>query len=162
MFDDEGLDQRFMLEALREARQATLADEVPVGAVVVYQGQVVARAHNQVETLKDATAHAEMIALTQAMGFLKSKWLQGCTLYVTLEPCRMCAGALVLSRLDRVVFGTTDPKTGACGSVVEWLACPGLNHQPTVTGGVMADQCGELLSTFFSSRRVNERNKRFD
>lgn len=148
-----------MLEALREARGAAKAGEVPVGAVVVHQGRVIARAHNQVETLRDATAHAEMIALTQAMGFLQSKWLNGCVLYVTLEPCGMCAGALVLSRIDRLVFGAADPKTGACGSVLNLVEEPRLNHRLPVTGGVLAAECGALLSGFFADKRAQAREK---
>lgn len=157
--DNLTLDQPFMLEALREARGAAKAGEVPVGAVVVHQGRVIARAHNQVETLRDATAHAEMIALTQAMGFLQSKWLNGCVLYVTLEPCGMCAGALVLSRIDRLVFGAADPKTGACGSVLNLVEEPRLNHRLPVTGGVLAAECGALLSGFFADKRAQAREK---
>lgn len=151
--DLEGRDSFFMTEALKLARRAEQADEVPVGAVVVFENQIIARAHNQVETLKDPTAHAEMIALTQATSYLKSKWLNQCSLYVTLEPCSMCAGALVLSRIKRVVFGAIDSKTGACGSVVQLLDGKVLNHRVEVIGGVLADQCGEMLSSFFMAKR---------
>src|SRR5712691_5349530 len=107
----------FMREALRQAKKAFEADEVPIGAVIVHENRIIAKAHNQVETLKDPTAHAEMIALTQATSYLSSKWLQDCTMYVTIEPCSMCAGALVLARMKRLCFGASDEKTGACGSI---------------------------------------------
>jgi tRNA(adenine34) deaminase len=157
--EDLTIDQPFMLEALREARGAAEDQEVPVGAVVVRQGRVIARARNQVEILRDATAHAEMIALTQAMGFLRSKWLNGCVLYVTLEPCGMCAGALVLSRIDRLVFGAADPKAGACGSVLNLAGDQRLNHRLPVTGGVLAAECGALLSGFFAGKRARARQE---
>ena len=128
-------------------------DEVPVGAVIVNEGRLVARAHNQVEQLKDPTAHAEMIAVTQAAGTLGVKWLHGCSLFVTVEPCSMCAGALVLARIDRVVFGAFDPKTGACGSLYNLSRDFPHNHQPEITGGVMEDECGLLMSRFFQIKR---------
>jgi tRNA(adenine34) deaminase len=142
-----------MNEALKEARKAFARDEVPVGAVIVRGREVIARAHNQVELLKDPTAHAEMIALTQATNFLGSKWLQDCTLYVTIEPCSMCAGALVLARLKKVFFGAKDPKTGACGSVINIVEHQKLNHHLEVEGGVLEDECGALLSEFFKKKR---------
>ncbi|MCX5711621.1 MAG: nucleoside deaminase, partial [Candidatus Omnitrophica bacterium] len=111
------IDEMFMFEALKEARIAQEQDEVPVGVVVVHKGKIISRGHNQVETLKDPTAHAEMIALTSAANFLGSKWLLGASIYVTIEPCSMCAGALVLSRIKNLIYGASDPKTGACGSV---------------------------------------------
>src|ERR1700684_2191641 len=111
-------DEIFMKEALRQAQKAAQEDEVPVGAVIVFNKKIIARSHNQIELLKDPTAHAEMIAITQATNYLSSKWLQECSLYVTIEPCSMCAGALVLARIARVCFGAQDPKTGACGSVI--------------------------------------------
>ncbi|MBL8012544.1 MAG: nucleoside deaminase, partial [Candidatus Omnitrophica bacterium] len=111
------MDELYMREALRQGTLAAQSDEVPVGAVIVFGNKIIAKAHNQVELLKDPTAHAEMIAITQAANFLQLKWLQGCVMYVTIEPCSMCAGALILSRIDRVVFGAHDEKTGACGSV---------------------------------------------
>lgn len=148
------LDEVFMQEALRQAKKAFEADEVPIGAVIVHENKIIARSHNQVETLKDPTAHAEMIAITQATNHLGSKWLQECSLYVTLEPCSMCAGALVLARLGRVVFGAEEPKTGACGSVINLAQHPKLNHQLDVTGGILAVECGSILSEFFLKKRV--------
>ena len=139
--------------ALREAARALEQKEVPVGAVMVAAGSVIARSHNQVRTLRDPTAHAEMLAITQASAALENERLRTVTLYVSLEPCAMCAGALVLSRLDRVVFGARDQKTGACGSVFDILADPRLNHRPAVTAGVGADAAGLLLTEFFGSRR---------
>jgi tRNA(adenine34) deaminase len=150
---DHIYDEAMMREALKLARRAAEADEVPVGALIVHGREVIARAHNQVETLKDPTAHAEMIAITQATNYLSSKWLQDCVLYVTIEPCSMCAGALVLSRIGKVVFGAPDVKTGACGSVINILDHKALNHQVVVQGGVLADQCGELMSEFFKKKR---------
>lgn len=145
--------ETMMREAIKLAKRASSADEVPVGAVIVHGRDIIARAHNQVETLKDPTAHAEMIAITQATNFLGAKWLQDCTLYVTIEPCSMCAGALVLSRISKVFFGAADPKTGACGSVVNILRHKLLNHQVDVKGGLLADECGELVSEFFRKKR---------
>jgi len=142
-----------MREAVKLAKRAGQDDEVPVGAVIVKGEQIIARAHNQVERLTDPTAHAEMIALTQATNTLKEKWLYDCTLYVTLEPCSMCAGALVLARIGRVCFGAFDPKAGACGSVLNLAAHEKLNHQIAVEGGILADQCGLLLSEFFQKKR---------
>jgi len=142
-----------MQEALRQARKAYEADEVPVGAVIVREGKVIARAFNQVETLKDATAHAEMIALTQAEAAVGDWRLNGCTLYVTKEPCPMCAGAIVHTRLDRVVFGLPDPKGGAAGSAMNLLDHPGLNHHCEATAGVLLDACKNLIQSFFQEKR---------
>ncbi len=150
-------DEEFMTEALRQAREARDRDEVPIGAVIVREGQVIARAFNQVEMLYDPTAHAEMIAITQAAAAMKTKWLYDCCLYVTVEPCAMCAGALVLARIGRICFGAADPKAGACGSVVDIARHRGLNHQCSVAGGVMAEECGGLLSAFFSGKRAQGR-----
>ena len=147
------IDEMFMHEALRQAKKAYEADEVPIGAVIVHQNKIIARAHNQVETLKDPTAHAEMIAITQATSALSAKWLQECTLYVTLEPCSMCAGALVLARLGRLCFGAEEPKTGACGSVMDIVRHQKLNHRVDVLGGVLAGECGTLVSDFFEKKR---------
>ena len=147
-------DQRFMLEALKEAQVADAADEVPVGAVVVRQGRVIGRGHNQRQRLADPTAHAEMIAITAAAGFLSDWRLSGCTLYVTLEPCAMCAGAIVLARLDRLVFGTDDPKTGACGSLYTITDDPRSNHQVALTKGVREDECALILREFFQRQRA--------
>jgi tRNA(adenine34) deaminase len=146
-------DEIFMREAIRQAKMAAQEDEVPVGAVVVYEQKIIARAHNQIELLKDPTAHAEMIAITQATNFLSSKWLQQCSLYVTLEPCSMCAGALVLARMSRVCYGTEDPKTGACGSVINIANHEVLNHRLEVTGGVLSAECAALISEFFQKKR---------
>ena len=148
------LDKRFMNEALKMAYQAFELDEVPVGAVIVHQGTIIAKAHNQVETLKDPTAHAEMIAVTQAANALKSKWLHECSIYVTIEPCSMCAGALVLARIRKVIFAAKDPKTGACGSVVDLARHPKLNHRMDVKGGVMAKEAALLISEFFERKRA--------
>jgi tRNA(adenine34) deaminase len=144
---------RFMRQALDEARQAEAEGEVPVGAVIVCNGQIIARAHNQREQLLDPTAHAEMIAITQAAEFLKTWRLTECHLYVTLEPCPMCAGAIVQARMASVVYGITDPKAGACNSLYEITSDPRLNHRSIVLGGVMADECLTLLSGFFAKRR---------
>lgn len=139
--------------ALKEALTASEEDEVPVGAVIVHKGQMIAKAHNQIEALKDPTAHAEMIAITQAANYLKSKWLLGATIYVTIEPCAMCAGALVLSRIKNIVFGAKDPKTGACGSVFDIARHKKLNHRIKVSGGVMEEDCSLLLKEFFKKKR---------
>ncbi len=143
-----------MREALKEARKAAAADEVPVGAVIVYGRQVIARAHDQVELLKDPTAHAEMIAITQASNFIGSKWLQDCVLYVTIEPCSMCAGALVLSRLKKIFFGARSPKTGACGSVLDIPGNKKLNHEVEVDSGILADECAAVMKEFFRKKRI--------
>ncbi len=142
-----------MREALKLARRAADADEVPVGAVIVHGRDIIARAYNQVEMLKDPTAHAEMIAITQATNHLGSKWLHECVMYVTIEPCSMCSGALVLARIEKVFFGAADPKTGACGSVIDILRNKDLNHQVDVAGGLLKDECGALMSEFFKKKR---------
>lgn len=149
----QNFDEIFMKEAFKEAQRAGEADEVPVGAVIAHKNQIIAKAHNQVELLKDPTAHAEMIAITQAANALSVKWLDGCTLYVTLEPCAMCAGAIVLARLDRICFGTKDPKTGACGSVMDILRHPQLNHHPEISKGIFAEDCSSLLTEYFQKKR---------
>lgn len=138
--------------ALREAEKALEENEVPVGAVVVHGGHIIARAHNQKEKLKDPTAHAEMIALTQAAASLENWRLEGCTLYVTKEPCAMCAGAVVQARVENLVFGARDEKAGACGSVVNLVEEPRFNHKVKVTEGVLAEECGRLLKEFFKER----------
>ena len=142
-----------MREALRLAQAALADDEVPVGCVIVHEGRAVGSAHNQREMLHDPTAHAEMIAITQAAEALDSWRLGGCTLYVTLEPCAMCAGGMVLARIDRLVYGAADPKAGAVESVFRLLDEPRLNHHVRATGGVMAEACGAVLSEFFRARR---------
>lgn len=143
----------YMREALRQAELARVADEVPVGALVVRDGEIVGAAHNQREQLADPTAHAEMIAITQAASTLGTWRLTGCTLYVTLEPCPMCAGAIVLARLDHVVYGATDPKGGAAESLYQLLNDPRLNHQAEVTAGILAPACGAVLKEFFQRKR---------
>lgn len=145
--------QLYMSEAFKEAQKAFEEDEVPVGAVVVHQGRVIARGHNQVERLKDPTAHAEMLALTSAANYLDCKWLNEASLYVTIEPCSMCAGALVLARIKEVIFGACDPKTGACGSVVNIVNHKKLNHRIKVSSGVLKDECSSLLKEFFKKKR---------
>jgi tRNA(adenine34) deaminase len=146
-------DEYFMRLALREADRALAHDDVPVGAVVVLDGEVIGVGHNERELREDPTAHAETLAIREAARALGSWRLLGTTLYVTLEPCAMCAGAVVLGRIPRVVYGTDDPKAGAAGSVLDVLAEPRLNHRPVVVGGVLADEAAELLRTFFRSRR---------
>src|SRR5215831_15952804 len=146
-------DEYFMREALRQAQKAYDADEVPVGAVVVREDKIIARAYNQVELLKDATAHAEMLALTQAEAAVGDWRLTDCDLYVTKEPCAMCAGALVHTRIRRVVFGCTDPVAGAAGSVINLLAMPTLNHRCDITSGVLENDCARVLRDFFRQRR---------
>ena len=141
-----------MRKALLQAGYALEEDEVPVGAVIVYKDRIIAQAHNQIETLKDPTAHAEMIAITQAASYLKSKWLKGCTLYVTIEPCLMCAGALVLSRIDKVIFGAADPKTGAFGSKID-INTLKLNHKLKVKMGVLEKECSRIIKDFFKRKR---------
>ncbi|MBD3427178.1 MAG: tRNA-specific adenosine deaminase [Candidatus Omnitrophica bacterium] len=143
----------YMKQALTEAYKAFDEDEVPVGCVIVYQGEIIGRAHNQIKMLKDPTAHAEMIAITQAAAHLRNERLNGCVLYVTIEPCSMCVGALILGRFKSVVYGASDSKTGACGSAVD-LTKPGLfNHTLEVTGGIMEPECRTVIQEFFLAKR---------
>jgi len=146
-------DERLMRFALDEARRCLEHDDVPIGAVVSRDGEILAAAGNRREVARDPTAHAEILVLREAATAVGSWRLEGCTLTVTLEPCAMCAGALVLSRLDRVVFGAADPKAGFAGSLGNLLQDPRLNHAVAVTDGVLAEECGELLRTFFRERR---------
>jgi tRNA(adenine34) deaminase len=146
-------DDYFMRLALREAERALEHDDVPIGAVLVRNGELVAGAHNERELRQDPTAHAEIIALREAARLAGSWRLLDVVLYVTLEPCAMCAGAVVLARLPRVVYGASDPKAGACGSVLDVLGESRLNHRPEVAGGLLGEECGGLLSEFFASRR---------
>ena len=146
-------DAHFMGEALRQAAKAYEAEEVPVGAVVVREGRIIARAFNQVELLKDATAHAEMLAITQAEGAVGDWRLNDCTLYITKEPCPMCAGAIVHVRFGRVVFGASDAKGGAAGGALNLLQFPGLNHRCEITSGVRGEECAALLKSFFAAKR---------
>ena len=154
---DLASDEYFMGQALREARKAYTAEEVPIGAVVVREGRVIARAWNQVETLRDATAHAEMLALTAAQNAMEDWRLEGCTLYVTKEPCPMCAGAIIHCRPARVVFGCPDLKAGAAGGWINLLeATPPLNHRCDAIGGVLEDDCVSLLQSFFREARAKK------
>jgi tRNA(adenine34) deaminase len=146
-------DESFMLEALREAALGAKEGEVPVGAVVVEDGEIIARAHNRIESDKRSSAHAEMLAIEEAEKALGAKWLTGCTMYVTLEPCSMCAGALVLSRIDRLVIGADDPKTGACGSLRNIAEDERLNHRIEIKRGVLREECSTALKEFFRERR---------
>ena len=142
-----------MQEALKEAQRALSEDEVPVGAVIVSDGKIIGRGHNQIERLKDPTAHAEMIALTSAANFLNTKWLNHASLYVTIEPCSMCAGALVLARIKNIYFGAHDPKTGACGSILNIVNHKKLNHRIKVKSGILQEESAALLKEFFSRKR---------
>ena len=146
-------DEYYMRLALREAERATAHEDVPIGAIVVRDGELLAATHNERELREDPTAHAEVLALREAARALGSWRLLDTVVYVTLEPCAMCAGALVLARVARVVYGASDPKAGACGSVLDVLGEPALNHRPQLAGGLLEPQCAELLRSFFSSRR---------
>ena len=152
-------DKEFMRIAIEAAKIAEENDDVPIGAVIVYQNQIIGKAYNQREQLKDPTAHAEIIALTQAAAFLESWRLNDCTIYVTLEPCPMCAGALVLARMKRLVYGCDDPKTGAVKSLYNIVQDQRLNHRLEVTSGVLAAECSELLQEFFQKRRIENKNQ---
>lgn len=143
----------WMAEAFKEAEKAYNKKEVPLGAVVVFENRIIGRGHNQVETLKDPTAHAEIIAITSAAEYLSSKVLLGCSMYVTLEPCSMCAGAIVLSKMDNLFFGSFDNKSGACGSVLNVTNNKSLNHQLNVTGGILDKKCSAILREFFEVKR---------
>jgi tRNA(adenine34) deaminase len=147
-------DEDFMREALREAQRALAEDEVPIGAIIVKDGEILARAHNLREKLNDPTAHSELIAIRLAAAKLNGWRLLDTTVYVTLEPCPMCAGAIVLARVKRLVFGATDPKAGAAGTLMNLLGDVRLNHQVEVTGGVLAEESRKLLRTFFLHRRT--------
>jgi tRNA(adenine34) deaminase len=151
-------DDHFMREALRQARKAARQDEVPIGAVIVHQGNIIARAWNQVETLKDATAHAEMLALTQAESAMGDWRLNECDLYVTKEPCPMCAGAIVHCRIRRVIFGCPDIKGGAAGGFWNLLQAPNLNHSCEITPSVLGDECVQVLKEFFTEARKRKQD----
>src|SRR3954453_13708739 len=157
--------EEFMRHALREAEAALAEDEVPIGAIIVYDDpasdspRIIAAAHNQREQLRDPTAHAEMIAITQAAQALSNWRLEHCTLYVTLEPCPMCAGAIVLARMPRVVYGAADPKAGAAKSLFHLLDDSRLNHRAEIAGGVLAAPCGEILSRFFKQKRLDNESR---
>ena len=151
-------DERYMQMALEQARIAEENGDVPIGAVIVHENRIIGKAYNQREQLQDPTAHAEIIALTQAAAALENWHLNGCAIYITLEPCPMCAGALVLARMDRLVYGCDDPKTGACKSLYNIVQDERLNHRLEVTSGVLAEQCGQLLQEFFAKRREENKN----
>jgi len=151
-------DERFMRMAIDAAEIAGENGDVPIGAVIVHKDRIIAKAYNQREQLQDPTAHAEIIALTQAAAALQNWHLNGCTMYVTLEPCPMCAGALVLARMDRLVYGCDDPKTGACKSLYNIVTDERLNHRLEVTSGVLQEQCRQQLQEFFAKRRIENEN----
>lgn len=152
------VDESFMREAIAEAKRAAEEGEVPIGCVVVHEGAIIARAHNRREGWLDPTAHAEIIALREAARKLGRWRLTGTTLYVTVEPCAMCTGAVVLARVDRLVYGCPDPKAGACGSVFNIVREPQLNHQIEVVGRVLAEDCSQVLKEFFGNRRGTDRD----
>jgi len=145
--------KKFMQEALKEAGRAFDLEEVPVGAVIVYKGRIIGRAHNQIKLLKDPTAHAEMIAITQAASFLRNERLKDCDMYATIESCSMCAGALVLSRIRTLYFAAADPKTGAAGSVFNILNNKKLNHRVRIKSGILKDDSSALIKEFFKRKR---------
>lgn len=149
----KNLDEKFMLEAIKEAEKSALLDEVPVGAVIVKDGKIIARGHNLREKTNDPTSHAEIVAIRKACRKLNSWRLVGCTIYVTVEPCTMCAGTLLWNRIDRIVFGAKDPKGGAICSVFSIYESDKINHHPEITGGVLEDRCGALMSNFFKKKR---------
>lgn len=149
-------DRSYMEEALREAAEAAAIGEVPVGAVVVKDGEIIARAHNMVETHGRSSGHAEMLAIEAAEEAVGGKWLAGCTLYVTLEPCSMCAGAMVLARIDRLVIGAMDPKNGACGSIFNVANNERLNHRIQVESGILEEECAKILKDFFREMRISK------
>lgn len=151
-------DEDFMRLALREAEKAYELKEVPIGAVVVHNNKVIGKGHNQIEMLQDPTAHAEMIAITAATAHLGSRRLLECTLYVSIEPCPMCAGAIVLARIPRIVFGALDPKAGACGSLYNIAHDTRLNHRCTVESGVLREDCAGIIRAFFAERRREKSN----
>ncbi len=151
-------DERWMQVALQEAEAAAQKGEVPVGAVVVHNGQLIAKSHNLRELNKDPLAHAELLAIAEAAEHLDRWRLIDCTLYVTLEPCPMCAGAIVNSRLDRIVFGASDPRAGSCGSILNIVEDERLNHRPEVTRGILQPQCSEILSNFFRALRAKRKD----
>jgi len=157
-YDNRQSDESYMRDALRLAVKAYEADEVPVGAIVVRAGKIIGRAYNQIELLKDATAHAEMLALTQAEAAVVDWRLIDCDLYVTKEPCVMCAGALVHVRIRRLIFGCADPRSGAAGGIINLLQHPALNHHCEITSGVLQNECAAILQDFFQKKRASKTN----
>ncbi|MDQ0360797.1 tRNA adenosine(34) deaminase TadA [Breznakia pachnodae] len=151
------MDEKYMKEAIKEAKKAWAKDEVPIGAVIVKDGKVIARAHNLRESKQIATAHAEIIAIEKACKKIGSWRLNDCTLYVTLEPCAMCSGAMILSRVGRIVYGASDPKGGCVDSCIKMYEQQGFNHYPEVTSGILKDECSSMLTTFFKNKR-NQKN----
>ena len=151
--------EKFMKTALSEAALAAAEGEVPVGAVIVKDGEILARAHNLTETLNDPTAHAEVLAIREAASKLGWARLTGCTMYVTVEPCAMCAGAIVWARIEELVIGTMDPKAGACGSLMDIPEDERLNHRVNIRRGMLADECAEIMKDFFAQRRRERRNR---
>lgn len=152
-------DERWMEYALKEAEQAYKRKEVPIGAVIIQNNRIIGKGYNQIETLQDPTAHAEVIAITASAAQLSTRRLENCTMYVTLEPCPMCAGAIVLARIPRLVFGAYDPKAGACGTLYNITQDSRLNHQVELVGGVLRERCGSLLKDFFTKVRTNGMGK---
>lgn len=146
-------DERFMYEALKEAEKAFAADEVPVGCVIVHDGVIIGRGYNRTESLQDPTAHAEILAITSASENVGSWRLSGCTVYCTIEPCAMCAGALVLARVERLVYGAPDPKFGACGSIFNIVQSKKLNHRIALSTGILKNECASLMQEFFKKKR---------
>jgi tRNA(adenine34) deaminase len=151
--------ERWMTQALREAEQAYKRKEVPIGAVILYEGRIIGRGYNQIESLRDPTAHAEIIAITAAATHIGNRRLEHCTIYVTLEPCAMCAGAIVQARIPKLVFGVVDPKAGACGTLYNIVQDTRLNHRVELVSGVLEEKCGALLSDFFRKVREKEIGK---
>ena len=149
---------RYMEAALREAEKAFEAGEVPVGCVIVHEGRIIGKAHNQRELLQDPTAHAEVLAITQAADHLRSWRLEGSRLYVSLEPCAMCAGAIILARVEEVYYGATDPKAGCCGTLMNLFDDKRFNHQPKLYTGLLKEECGSILSTFFQRIRDSKQS----
>ena len=156
------MDEQFMKEAIRQAKKAEAIDEVPIGCVIVKDNKVIARGHNLRETKQQSIAHAEIMAIQKACKKVGSWRLENCTLYVTLEPCAMCTGAILQSRIERVVYGATDPKGGCIESCVKLYEYQGFNHYPAVTSGVMEDECAQLLKSFFKNKRMIKKNKQIN
>ncbi|MGL4485048.1 MAG: tRNA adenosine(34) deaminase TadA [Anaerovoracaceae bacterium] len=152
-------EKQYMQIALTEAEKAFAKSEVPVGAIIIKDGNIIAKAHNQVETLKDPTAHAEILAIQKAAGILGNQRLAGCEMFVTVEPCAMCAGAIILARIEAIYIGTFDPKTGACGSVNNLLSDQRLNHQVKIHTKLLENECRELIKNFFAELRENKNRK---
>ncbi|MFA5403698.1 MAG: nucleoside deaminase [Ignavibacteria bacterium] len=147
------INETWMKAAYREAEKAYDEGETPIGCIIVFENKIIAKSHNQIEILKDPTAHAEIVAITSASAYMDSKVLKGCSMYVTLEPCAMCAGAITLSKLDNLYFGAFEPKSGACGSVINITNNKSLNHKVNVFGGILDKECGEILKSFFKGKR---------